>query len=172
MLRLHNKEIGAYVRHKGGSIMPVGDSQSMQMAPLERILGYVVVHSWDDLMPGSTSGLIHIEYQTGRNGSLDFLKIWTSTTRGYWRLISELWIRPLWSHATGLWVDDDYRSVDFPHTLELVIGQEDAFSKLPDQHGLIQIYPPTQEEREEAERWMRVAFNDHGSMPIEQDIAA
>jgi len=152
--------------------MPVAGSQSMQMAPLERILGYLVVHSWDDLMPESTSGLIHIEYQTANNGSLDFLKVWASTTRGYWSLICELWIRPLWSHATGLLTGDDQRYANFAHTLELVIGQEGAFSKLPDHRGLIQIYPPTQEERKEAERWMGVAFNHHRGMPIEQEIAA
>ncbi len=148
------------------------DPQPMPTARFDRALEYVVIQNWDQLMPDSTSGLIHIEYQTGPGGSLDYLLIWASTVRGYSKLVCEYWMRPLWNHATGLRFHNDYHSVDFAHTLEFVMGHEDAFSKLPDQHGLIQIYPPTQEERKEAGRWTGVAFNHHGSMPVEQHVAA
>ena len=143
-----------------------------ETARLDRALEYAVIQNWDQLMPDSTSGLIHIEYQTGRDGSLDFLLIWASTIRGYWNLVCEYWMRPLWNHATGLRFGKKYYSVDFARTPEFLMGHEDAFSKLSDPHGLLQIYPPTQEERKEVERWTRVAFNHHGSVPIEQHVAA
>ncbi len=151
---------------------PIIGSQPMQTARLDRTLEYAVVQSWDELMPDSTSGLVHIEYQTGSDGALDFFKVWASTIRGHWNLICEFWIRSLWSHATGLSFGKDYHSADFARTLELVMGREDAFSKLPDQQGLIQIYPPTQEERKEAERWTTVAFDHESAMPTEQPVAA
>jgi hypothetical protein len=147
-------------------------SQPMQTARLDRTLEYAVVESWDELMPDSTSGLVHIEYQTGPDGSLDFFKIWASTNRGYWNLVCEFWIRPLWSHATGLSFGKGYHFADFARTLELVMGCEDAFSKLPDQRGLIQVSPPTKEERSEAERWMGVAFDHESAIPMEQPVAA
>lgn len=75
-------------------------------------------------------------------------------------------MRPLWSHATGLRFSNDYHSADFAHTLELVMGHENSFSKLPDQHGLIQIHPPAQEKRSEAECWTSVAIDHLGSIPI------
>ena len=147
-------------------------SQPMQTARLDRTLEYAVVQSWDQLVSDSSSGLIQIEYQTGADGSLDFFKIWASTVRGRWDLICEFWAKPLWSHDTGLRFGADYHSVDFAHTLELVMRREDAFSKLPDQQGLIQISPPTPEERTAAERWMEVAFNHEGAVPVQQPVAA
>jgi hypothetical protein len=71
--------------------------------------------------------LIHIEYQTGHDGSLDFLLIWASTNRGYWNLVCEYWIHPLWSHSTGLRFGNDYRSLEFAHGLELAVKHEDEF---------------------------------------------
>jgi len=145
--------------------------QPMQMARLDHTLEYAVVHSWDELMPNATSGLIHIEYHTSQEGMLEFVKIWASTIRGYWKLVCELWMQPLWSHTIGLRFSNGYHSQDLAHTLEFVIGHEDAFSKLPDQDGLIQVYPPTQEERQNAERWTWVAFNYRGSAPSEEPVA-
>lgn len=151
---------------------PLTGSQPMQTVRLDRALEYAVIHNWDKLMPDSSSGLVHIEYQTGSDGSLDYFKIWASTIRGHWNLICEFWMKPLWSNAIGLRFGGDYHSVDFAHTLELVMGHEDAFSKLPDHQGLIQIFPPTPAERTEAERWISVAFNHDDAIPMEQPAAA
>jgi hypothetical protein len=63
-------------------MLPMTDSQTMQTITLDRALAYAVIHSWEELMPDRTSGLIHIEYQTGSDGSIDFLKAWASITRG------------------------------------------------------------------------------------------
>lgn len=150
----------------------IGDSQVMQAARLDHALSYAVVQSWDELMPDSASGLIQIEYQTGDDGSIEFLKVWASTIRGYWKLVCEFWMRPLWSHAIGLRFSNDYHCAEFARTLEAVMGHEDAFSKLPAQHGLIQIYPPTQQERNEAGRWTSVAYEERGAEPTEQPAAA
>lgn len=151
---------------------PTTNSQPMPTARLDRTLEYAVIRSWDELMPHSSSGLIHIEYQTGGDGSLDFVKIWASTITGYWNLVCECWMRPLWSHAAGLRFGQDYHSADLADTLELVIGGKDTFSKLPNQHGLITICPPTEEERREAAGWTTAAFDHHGSTPVGQHVAA
>jgi hypothetical protein len=145
-------------------------SPTVSTARLDRALEYAVIQSWDELMPDPTSGSIQVEYQTGADGSLDFLTLWASTTRGHWSLISEFWMRPLWSHATGLRFGDDYHSETFARTLEFVVEHEGSYA--PDQHGLIQIYPPTPEKRSEAERWRTVAFDDQGSSPTKVSVAA
>lgn len=147
---------------------PITDTQAMQRDRLDHALEYAVIQSWDELMPSSPSGLIQIEYQTGGDGSIEFLMIWASSIRGHWKLVCEFWMRPLWSHATGLRFSNDFHSAGFAHALELVMEHESAFSKLPDQHGLIQVYPPTEDERREAERWTSVAFDHLGSVPGEQ----
>ena len=147
-------------------------SQPMQTARLDRTLEYAVIQSWDELMPESTSGVVHIEYQTGADGALEFFKIWASTNWGYWNLICEYWMRPLWSYPTGVTFGKGYDSVGFARTLELVMGHENAFVKLTRKQGVIQIFAPTQEKRAAAERWMSVAFNHDRPEPMQQLVAA
>jgi hypothetical protein len=151
---------------------PVTDLPPTQTVWLEHALEYAVVQSWDELMPASDSGLIQIEYQTGDDGSLDFVKIWASTIRGHWNLVCESWIRPLWSHVAGLSFANGYHAVNFAHILRIVTGHEDALSSLPHHHGLTQIYRPSDEERQEAERWTKAAFDHYGAMPMEEHAAA
>lgn len=146
--------------------------EAIKTIRLDRVLECAVVVSWDELMPDPASGLIHIEYETGPDDSLDYLKVWSSVIKGYWNLVCEYWIRPLWSHVTGLRLSRNCHSVDFAQILERVMRHENAFSKLPDRKGLIQIYPPTQEERIAAECWTREAFNHHGLVPAEIPTAA
>ena len=147
-------------------------SPTMPTIGLERALEYAVIQSWDELMPVSASGLIHVEYRTASDNSLDFLKIWSSTRWGHWRLVCEYWMRPLWSHATGMFFGDDFHSKRFAQRLEFLMKHDDLFAKLPDQNGLIQVHPPTPEQRCEAERWRMVTFGDQGSKPENARIAA
>jgi hypothetical protein len=150
----------------------IGDSQPIQTAQLGHALKCAVIQSWDELMPDSTSGLVHIEYQNGGDGSLDFLKIWASTVWGYWNLVCEYWVRPLWANATGLRFGPKYHSVGFAHALELAMGQESGFEKLHGPRGVIQVYPPTEEERREAACSSPAFLDPDVSTPVEQHIAA
>jgi len=158
-------------RSARGNMATASSSQSMQTARLDHTLECAAVQSWDQLMPSSTSGLIQIEYQTGSDGSLDFFKIWASSIRGHWDLVCEFWMRSLWSHPTGLRFGPRYHSAEFDRTLELLMGHEGEFLKLPHQQGLIQISPPTPEERTAAGRWMGVAFNHDHPVPMQPQIA-
>jgi hypothetical protein len=148
------------------------NSQPIPTARLDRALECAVIKSWNELMPDSTSGRIHIEYQNGVDGSLDYLKIWSSTIRGYWSLVCEYWVRLLWGNATGLRFGPDYHSVGLAHALELVMGHESSFSKLHGQHGVIQVYAPTEEERRAAACSATAVIDHDGSIPVERHIAA
>ncbi|HEV2731671.1 MAG TPA: hypothetical protein VGV15_16695 [Terriglobales bacterium] len=50
---------------------------------LERILESAVIVSWADLMSSTQSVLIQIEYGFAPSGTLDYLKVWASVTRGH-----------------------------------------------------------------------------------------
>jgi len=139
-------------------MVAITDSLTMQTVPLDRALEYAVIQSWDELVPDRTTGLIHVEYQTGSDGVIDFLKVWSAIARGTWKLVCELWMRPLWSHATGIRFENNYRSETLSNSLELIMGQEQTFPRASEQAGLIQIHPPTQGERREADQWIGLAF--------------
>lgn len=115
---------------------------------LERILESAIVVSWADLMRGGPSGLIHIEYGFAPTGTLDYVQVWSSISRGQWLLACEYWMSPSIFHGTGVRFDNGYHSEGLAHILEAVMQHQMAFSLPVDlgRQGLLQISTPTQEE--------------------------
>ena len=67
----------------------------------ERILESAIVVSWADLIHGVETGLIHIEYSFAPTDTLDYLKVWSSITRGHWLLACEYWTSASTFHSSG-----------------------------------------------------------------------
>ena len=140
---------------------------------LECILESAVVVSWADLMRGAQTGLIHIEYGFAPAGTLDYLKFWSSITRGHWLLACEYWMSPSTFHRTGVHFDNGYRSEGLAHILESVMQHQNSFV-LPLNHGrqgLLQIPTPTEEESTAAAAWINEAFDRLGVALIEPVLA-
>jgi len=114
---------------------------------LDRVIENAVVLSWSELMPKATRGIIHVEYHSGPERLLEYLKVWSSTERGYWNLVCEYWKCSLWSHVPGLTFGKSCQPGDFSRSLESVMRHENDFERLPQEDGLIQIYPPTTEDK-------------------------
>ena len=123
--------------------MSANESQS-----LERVLESAVVVSWPDLMRGAQAGLVQIEYDFAAGGTLDYLKFWSSISRGHWLLAVEYWASPSKSHSTGVHFENGYESDALKHILNSVMQHQSKFS-LPvnlGRQGLLQIAAPTQQE--------------------------
>lgn len=135
------------------------NARMAQTAQLDSTLQYAAVQSWDELIPPSAPGLVHIEYQTGSDGSLDFLKVWASIVRGEWTLVCEVWMKPLWSHIPGMYFSNGFQPDMFAHAMKSLMEYDDPFSMLPGQSRLLQVYPPSKEQRREAAKWMGTAFS-------------
>ncbi len=115
---------------------------------LERMLESAVIVSWADLIHDAQPGLIHIEYGFAPAGTLDYLKVWSSLTRGHWLLACEYWMSASTFHGTGVRFDNGYASEGLAHILEFVMQHQSEFD-LPmnrGRQGLLQISTPTQEE--------------------------
>jgi hypothetical protein len=115
---------------------------------LERVLESAIVVSWADLMRGAPSGLIHIEYDFAPAGTLDYVKVWSSISRGQWLLACEYWMSASTFHPAGAHFNNGYQSEGLTHILESVMQHQMAFSLPADlgRQGLLQISTPTQEE--------------------------
>lgn len=136
---------------------------------LDRTLESAVILGWNELMPKAATGVIDIQYHTGPERSLEYLKVWAASERGYWKLVCEYWTCSLWSHVPGLSFGKGYHSGDFFDRLVDVMQHETAFAKLPSQDGSILVRPPTESERTAAEGWLTGAFAEFGSgsaMPV------
>ncbi len=140
---------------------------------LDRILESAVIVSWTDLMKDTRSGLIHLEYTFVPDGSLEYLKVWSSVTRGHWRLACEYWMSPSTFHASGVHFEKGFRSEGLTQTLEFIMQHQQAFSPSPDfgRTGLLQIQLPTEEESTAAAQSLREAFCRVNSFSAEPSIA-
>jgi hypothetical protein len=115
---------------------------------LERVLESAIVVSWADLMRGAPSGLVHIEYGFAPTGTLDYVQVWSSISRGQWLLACEYWMSPSTFHSSGVRFDNGYYSEALTHTLDFVMQHQTEFSLPADlgRQGLLQICTPTREE--------------------------
>ena len=115
---------------------------------IDRVLESAVVLSWKDLLQASKEGLVHVEYGTAPEASLQYVKIWLSTTRGTWELICEYWMSPGLSRvpAAGLTFSNGYYSADLARMLEHMMQHQDGFpNSLSGKSGvnLIRVQSPT-----------------------------
>jgi hypothetical protein len=133
---------------------------------LDQILESAVVLNWKDLLPGTRTSLVHVEYRLGPSGSLEFLKVWSSIIRGHQYLVCEWTPSAAANHVS---FSNDFYSKDLAQMLESIIQHQAIFTKDLTLHrnGLVQIHPPTEEDRRSAEAYMTVAF--HGFVSLRQD---
>jgi hypothetical protein len=132
---------------------------------LDRILECAVVRNWKELMPVSESGLIQIEYGTGSEHPLDYLKVW-ACTKSCSKLICEYWMESIGGHRNGLSFSNGYRSEELARMLSFIMQHQGAFLAFgrtsPD--GTIQVYLPTEEEITAADESMAEAFASFGAV--------
>ena len=116
---------------------------------LERMLESAVVVSWSDLMRSTQEGLVHIQYGFAAGGTLDYVQIWSSITRGHWLLACAYWMSASNFHGMGMHFDNGYQSESLAHILESLMQHQTAFSIPADlgRQGLLQLSAPTPEER-------------------------
>ncbi len=134
---------------------------------LERILESAVLMSWADLTRGASDGLIHIEYGFAAGGTLDYLKVWASLSRGHWLLACQYWMSANTFHSAGVGFENGYKSEALAHILEIAMQNQNSFV-LPTnlgRQGLLQISTPTAEEIATAAALVNVAFDRLASVP-------
>jgi hypothetical protein len=134
----------------GPAVLPSKDTR------VERILECAVILSWNDLVRAVSPRSVHVEYQMDDDHSLEYLKVWSSPTRGHWDLVCEYWMAASSQHAAGLHFSNAYRSDRLGDILKLAMRQQDTSLCLPDTYrdGVVQVYPPTQLEIDAATEWM------------------
>lgn len=127
---------------------------------MNRILECAVILNWSDLMKTSEEGLIHLECRTESGRYLDYLKIWSSETRGYWNLVSEYWMCDSSAHVRGLTFFSGINSEGLTQMLGFIMQNQNIFSTSSDSYsnGLIQVYPPTEEDQTRAMKVMNEFF--------------
>jgi hypothetical protein len=113
------------------------------------------------LTRGTPNSLIHIEYGFAAGGTLDYLKVWSSLSRGHWLLACQYWMSANTFHSAGIGFENGYQSAGLSHLLEVAMQHQDSFVLPPDlgRQGLLQISPPTAQESAAASAAIDMAFD-------------
>jgi hypothetical protein len=146
---------------------------SNEKQSLDATLESAIIVAWPDLMHSAQAGLIHIEYGFSTTGMLDYLKVWSSVSRGHWLLACQYWMSASTFHATGISFENGYESERLAHFLESVMQHQGSFvlPKNLGRQGLLQISTPTKEEQAAAGKRVEDILNRLATTLVEPAMA-
>lgn len=140
---------------------------------LERILESAIIVCWADLMRGTPTGLIRIEYGFTPTRTVDYLQIWSSIAGGPSLLVCRYWMSVSSFHGSGIQFGNGYQSENLAHILEVVMQHQDSYA-LPRNlvsPGTFQIATPTEEERAAAAVSVNEALTGASSALVQLAVA-
>jgi hypothetical protein len=148
-----------------GTREEVENKHSHENTTIDRILECAVALNWNALAGTNEPTAFQVEYRIGPDRSLDYLKLWSTTTRGVWNLICEYWTQSTPGHESGTKFTGGNYSGDFTWMLDAIMKHQRAFPPgSPDfMDGLVQIKEPTEAELASARTDMNAALDRVGS---------
>ena len=144
---------------------------------IDQILESAVVLSWKELLKRFSTAVVQVEYATAPEPSLQYLKMWLSTTRGQWDLFCEYWMSPGTSSipAIGLTFSNGHYSAHLAQMLEVVMPNRNGIpSSLAGNTAvkLIVINSPTENDKQKAGDCMSAAYERLGLKFVKPQGAA
>jgi hypothetical protein len=133
---------------------------------VDRVLESAVVLSWKELLRNRRAGVVHVEYGVAPEPSLQYVKMWLSTTQGTWDLMCEYWMHAASPNpAAGLTFSNGYYSAALERILEQMMRHQDGLpNSLFGKTGLnlILVQSPTQDDERKAGTCMAEAYERIG----------
>lgn len=147
---------------------------------IDRIIECAVYLNWKDFAFDSSPVAVRMEYRTGPARSLKCLKLWSSVSRGHWKLVCEYWTEPNPIQRQGITFSKSYSSPGFTRMLDAIMQHQGVFSvghtELRDR--VVQITSPDEAQCVAAKREMTEALeritsrNSVGTASIAMRFAA
>jgi len=121
---------------------PVAPSPAPQA--LDELLNSAIVVNWDAITQSSTPGRVRVEYHIGADGTLEYLKLWSSA-REYWSLICEYSAHLSWSDGPRFC--NGYHSRSLSRLLQSIMMNQGLckHSGSPNRNGTLEVGPPSAE---------------------------
>jgi hypothetical protein len=132
---------------------------------IDRILECAVALNWNGLTQADQTTAMQVECRNGPSNSLEYLKLWSSTTRGFWNLVCEYWMQSNSGHTMGVTFCGREYSGDFTWMLDAIMQHQRAFRAGSSDfvEGLVQIKRPTLTDLASAQADMTEALDRIGS---------
>jgi hypothetical protein len=122
---------------------------------LERAFRYAVTAAWDDLTRAKKPRSIHVEYLCEPGAIINHVSVWSLGSGGYQDLLCDYWTTSSPAHPMGISFVNNCYSEKLAQIFDVVMKNQGQFTRAADacRHGLVQIGPPTKEERLGAIAW-------------------
>ena len=95
---------------------------------IERILECALYLNWKDFAGDSSPVAVRMEYRTGSTRWLKCLKLWSSASRGHWKLVCEYWMEANPTQRQGITFSKSYSSPGFARMLDAIMQHQGAFA--------------------------------------------
>jgi hypothetical protein len=134
-------------------------------ATIDRILECAVALNWNALAQIDEATALQVEYRIGPRQSLDYLKLWSSATRGVWKLVCEYWMQSGSTHERGTTFTRAKYSGDFTWMLDAIMQHQRAFlpGSVGFMDGSVSVKRPTDADLASARADMDEALDRVGS---------
>jgi hypothetical protein len=144
---------------------------------IDQVLESAVVLSWKELLKSPATAVVQVEYGTAPEASLQYLKMWLSTTRGQWDLFCEYWMSPGAARipACGLTFSNGYYSAHLAGMLEVVMPHRNGIPNSlagSTAVALIVVNSPTEQDKQKAGDCMSNAYERLGLKFVKPQGAA
>lgn len=119
----------------------------VQVLPLNTILESAVVLNWAAFGQSPDGGMVRVEYHVGADLSVEYLKIWSATSRGYLSLVCDYAVAAHRPNGAGARFTNGFHSRDLGRFLDSILMNQNLFSHhgLANRNVIIQVTPPTEE---------------------------
>ena len=129
--------------------------------PLNSILESAVVLNWAAFGQPSEGGMVQLEYHVGVERSVEYLKIWSATSRGYLSLVCDYAVAVHRPNGAGAHFANGFHSRDLGRFLDSIMMNQNLFSHDCRVSGnvIIQVRPPSEEQMVQAKQRVNEALS-------------
>lgn len=92
--------------------------------------------------------MVQVEYHVGTEHSIEYLKIWSATARGYLSLVCDYAVAVHRPNGAGAHFSNGFHSRDLGRFLDSILMNQNLFSHgcRPNSNVVIQVRPPTEDQ--------------------------
>ena len=128
---------------------------------LQRMLESAVIANWADVLPAIPGGQVDLEYRIAADGSLEFLRLWACSRKGFCSLICQYSMFWKWSSTQEVSFGSGFQSTALANALAYVLQHQGSFDhRSPSIRGWAQVQQPTKEQTRMAAEYVESARHE------------